>query len=121
MRTKDIAIGIGWLVFTAFTLVVMAKHGVLGFLTLAMRDAWALQMLLDLFLALSLFAGFVVQDAKARGLRAWPWVIAMMTMGSVGALPYLVYRRWAVQGRGTGPTSYQPTSPVPARSAAIDA
>jgi hypothetical protein len=93
MKPKDAAVLVLWLAFTAYTVVVMARHGPIGFLVLAWRDPWAMQMLLDLGIALSLFAGFVIGDARARGLRAWPWLLAMATCGSVGALPYLLYRR----------------------------
>ncbi len=95
MKAKDVALILVWLVFTAYTVVVMVGHGTIGFIHLAWREPWGMQMLLDLLIALSLFGGFVVKDAGERGLRAWPWLIAMMTLGSVGALPYLVYRRVA--------------------------
>lgn len=94
-RMKNIVIVVVWLAFTAFSLVVALQHGFFGFLTLSAREPWALQMLLDLFIALSLFAGFVIKDAKEKGLRAWPWLLAMLVLGSIGALPYLLYRRRA--------------------------
>ena len=50
-------------------------------------------MLLDLAIALALFGGFVIKDAREKNLRAWPWLIAMLVLGSIGALPYLLYRR----------------------------
>jgi hypothetical protein len=34
----------------------------------------------------------VARDARARGLKAWPWFIAMATLGSIGLLGYFVYR-----------------------------
>lgn len=90
---KDAALGIVWIAFVAYSLVVIAGHGYTGFLVLAWREPWGMQMLLDLAIALSLFAGFLVTDAKTRGLRAWPWLLAMATLGSIGAVPYLWYRR----------------------------
>lgn len=90
---KPILIAVVWVVFTAFSLPIALEHGFFGFLTLSAREPWALQMLLDLLIALSLFAGFVIKDAKEKGLRAWPWLIAMFLLGSIGALPYLLYRR----------------------------
>jgi hypothetical protein len=89
---KPIVVAVVWIVFTAFSLPIALEHGFFGFLTLSAREPWALQMLLDLFIALSLFAGFVIKDAKEKGLRAWPWLIAMLVLGSIGALPYLLYR-----------------------------
>jgi hypothetical protein len=90
---KTALIVVVWLAFTAFSIVVTVRNGYFGFIELAMREEWGLQVLLDLVIALSLFAGFVVSDAKRRGLRAWPWLVAIVTLGSIGALPYLLYRR----------------------------
>jgi hypothetical protein len=78
--------------FTSYTLFVMAGHGYDGFLTLAGREPWALQLLLDLLLMLGLFSAWLVPDAKEHGLPAWPYVILSMTMGSMGALIYLLHR-----------------------------
>lgn len=93
---KNTLLVLVWLAFTAYSAVIAWQHGIFGFVALAGREPWGLQMLLDLFLALSLFAGFVIKDAKERGLRAWPWILAMFALGSIGALPYLVHRRGAV-------------------------
>lgn len=95
------------IVFTAYTLSVMAGHGVLGFVSLAGREPWALQVLLDLLVMLALFSTWVARDARKRGLTAWPWILASMTMGSVGALAYLAYRevRSRPATQGPGPTT----------------
>lgn len=92
-RMKTIFLVVVWVAFTAFSCVVAWQHGFFGFLTLSAREPWALQMLLDLGIALALFGGFVIKDAREKNLRAWPWLIAMLVLGSIGALPYLLYRR----------------------------
>lgn len=79
-------------VFGAFTLWVIAGHGLLGFLTLAGREPWALQLLLDLLIACSVALGWIVRDARRRGLAAWPFVLLTFTCGSIGLLAYLVRR-----------------------------
>jgi len=79
-------------VFGAFTLWVMAGHGVLGFLALAGRDWWGLQMLLDLMIALLFALRWVVRDARARGITAWPYAVAALVLGSPGLLIYAVRR-----------------------------
>ncbi|HWM87201.1 MAG TPA: hypothetical protein VNO33_15225 [Kofleriaceae bacterium] len=78
--------------FTVYTLAVGAGHGYLGFLTLAWREPWAMQMLLDLLIALVLFLTWVVRDARSRGLPFWPFAAATLLLGSVGALSYMVAR-----------------------------
>lgn len=83
--------------FTTYTLFVMAGNGVLGFLSLAANDPWGMQLLLDLGVMLVLFSIWLLRDAKARGLPGWPYVLATMTMGSIGALGYLVHRELAAR------------------------
>ncbi len=90
-------------VFTAYTVSVMIGHGIFGFLTLAWQEPWALQLLLDLLLMLGLFSLWVLRDARARGLPAWPYAILALTMGSMGALAYLVHREIARRRTGSGP------------------
>lgn len=79
-------------VFGAYTLWVIAGHGLLGFLTLAGREPWALQLLIDLLIACSIALGWVIRDARRRGLAAWPYVILTFTCGSLGLLVYLARR-----------------------------
>lgn len=78
--------------FGGFTLWVMAGHGILGFLTLAGEEPWALQLLLDLVLALSFALGWLRADARKRGIVAWPYYLATLTCGSPALLVYLVHR-----------------------------
>jgi hypothetical protein len=81
--------------FAIFTDVLVLEHGYLGFLELAMREPWALQMLLDVGIALGIFAAFAIPDAKERGLPIWPYLVASVFLGSIGALAYLVHREIA--------------------------
>jgi hypothetical protein len=80
-------------VFTGYSSVVVAEHGYTGFLHLAGREPWALQMLIDLTIALSIVSSLLVIDARRRKQAAWPWVVATVLLGSVGPLWYLVFRR----------------------------
>jgi hypothetical protein len=83
------------LVFAAFTIysfIVVAGHGYTGFLVLAAREPWAAQMLVDLTIALGLFLLWAFRDARTRGLPFWPFAIATIFLGSIGALAYLVAR-----------------------------
>jgi hypothetical protein len=92
MNNKILLPLLGFVLFGGYTLWVMSQDGVLGFLPLAGREPWALQMLLDLFIMLGLFAVWLVPDARALGLNPWPYVLLTLTMGSPGALFYLVRR-----------------------------
>jgi hypothetical protein len=79
--------------FTVFSLWVVAGFGYTGFLALAAREPWALQMLLDLVIACSFATGWMFGDASKRGLpRPWPFLVTTIFLGSVGLLSYAIYR-----------------------------
>jgi len=99
------------LAFGTFSAELVRADGYTGFLTVAAREKWALQMLLDVGIACTV-AGFLwlVPDAKKRGIPAWPYLVATLFLGSVGLLAYLVHREvkaaWSsarvVRGAGVG-------------------
>src|SRR5687768_5860847 len=62
--------------FTAYSLWVVAGYGYTGFLSLAAREPWGAQMLIDLVIACSFGLGWMFGDAKRRGITTWPFVIA---------------------------------------------
>jgi hypothetical protein len=81
--------------FGAYSVHVVATHGYFGFLTLAAREPWALQMLLDVFISVGLFTCWMIPDARRRGIAWWPYLVACIGLGSIGALAYLVRRSLA--------------------------
>lgn len=93
-----------FVVFVAYSVTVIATDGPVGFLTLAWRERWAMQMLVDLALALSVAWVWLRRDAAARGLPAWPYQLATVALGSVGVLAYLVHRE-VVARRQVAPTA----------------
>lgn len=82
--------------FGAFSIWVVATQGYFGFLEVAGRERWALQMLLDLVIALSVAVGWMRGDARKRGIAIWPYVVATVLLGSIGVLAYCVRRGVAV-------------------------
>ena len=79
-------------VFTAYTAVIVINHGYTGFLELPEQGGWAAQVFIDLCVALILFVVWMVPDARERGLPSLPYVLAILTTGSIGALAYLLHR-----------------------------
>jgi hypothetical protein len=79
--------------FGSFSLWVVWTEGYFGFLRSAGRDMWSLQMLLDVAISSTFVIGWMVRDAKSRKIASWPYVIATVFLGSLGALAYLVTRR----------------------------
>ena len=80
------------LVFGAYSLYVVAGHGYTGFLTLAWREAWGMQMLLDLVIACAFGVGWMVADARRHAITTWPFIATTVLLGSIGLLAYVVYR-----------------------------
>ena len=79
-------------VFGAFSLWVVVTHGYFGFIEVARREPWALQMLIDLVIALSVAVGWMIGDARMRRIATWPYVVATVALGSIGILAYCVRR-----------------------------
>lgn len=80
------------IVFTAWSLWLVAGESPVGFLTLSWREPWAAQMLTDLAVACFLVSIWMVRDARARGIPAAPYLLATLLLGSIGPLAYLVHR-----------------------------
>lgn len=91
-RAQAVAAAVILAAFSAFSLWVVDGHGYTGFLSLAAREPWALQMLLDLVIALSFAVGWMRADARRRGLAWWPYLAATLLLGSIGVLAYVVRR-----------------------------
>ena len=79
-------------VFGVFSTWVVATEGYFGFLELAGREWWALQMLIDLVIALMFAAGWMIADARKRGITTWPYIVLTVFLGSIGILAYCVRR-----------------------------
>ena len=78
--------------FGAYSLYVMWDFGYLGIWRAGFANAAALQILLDLVITCLLISGWMIGDARARGLKAWPFVGITIAAGSFGPLLYLLYR-----------------------------
>ncbi len=101
LRSKALVAGAILAAFTVYSLWVVAGHGYTGFLTLAMREDWAMQLLLDLVLACSFGVGWMVHDARKHSITTWPFVVTTLFLGSIGLLGYVVWRGLATPRRGT--------------------
>ena len=96
---KLLAVVVVLLPFTAYSLFVIAKQGYFGFVTLAFREPWAMQLLLDLTISLFLVGGWIRRDARSRGISATPYLVALPFVGSIAALGYLVHRAKVANAR----------------------
>jgi apolipoprotein N-acyltransferase len=77
--------------FTVFTAFVVIDEGLLGLIE-THKTGWGQQVFADLVIAITLFLVWMVPDARRHGLPVWPFVLATLLLGSIGALSYLVVR-----------------------------
>ena len=78
--------------FAALTAYAVYHHGYLAFFQFGAMNAIQVQIFTDLVIALSLFLVWMVPDARARGIAPIPYVVLTLTLGSIGALLYLLRR-----------------------------
>jgi hypothetical protein len=100
IRAQAAVAGVVLAAFTAFSLWVIYGYGYTGFLALAGREPWALQLLIDLAISLSFAVGWVRADARRLGIAAWPFVAATPFVGSIAVLAYMVRRAGVTPRRG---------------------
>lgn len=99
LRVKALVAAVILAAFSAYSLWVIAGHGYTGFLSLAGREPWAMQMLLDLVLACSFAIGWMRADARKHAMPSWPFFVATIFLGSVGLLAYVVCRGFVARAR----------------------
>ena len=92
IRVQGLVAAIVLVAFSAFSLWVVAQHGYFGFFTLAGREPWAMQMLIDLVISCSFGIAWMTADARKHGINRWPFVVATILLGSIGILDYVVWR-----------------------------
>jgi hypothetical protein len=85
--------------FTLWSSMIVFEHGYLGFLTVAMREPWAMQVLVDLAISCVLLGSFIVRDARKHGISPLPYLVVMFFLGSIGSLAYFVRRSFLPEPR----------------------
>lgn len=78
--------------FGAYSVWVVAGYGYTGFLSLAGREPWGMQMLLDLVISCSFGVGWMNHDARKHGITTWPYIVVIVFLGSIGLLAYVARR-----------------------------
>lgn len=75
--------------FTVYSLWVLETVGYIGLLKAHMHPA-GIQVFTDLVLMGVLVMVWMWRDAKASGRTVWPYLLMTLTLGSIGALLYLL-------------------------------
>jgi hypothetical protein len=79
-------------IHTAVTVRAMMEVGFVGIFEAALSTWAARQVFSDLGVALVIATGFMLADARKQGITAWPFVLAMLPLGSFAPLAYLLWR-----------------------------
>lgn len=107
MNLRLVSVIAAFVAFSIYSALIVFEHGYTGFIELALTGGWALQVFIDLCIALVLYTIWMFGDAKEGGLPFWPYVIIILTLGSIGALAYPVHR---TMREGIEPTAQHPAS-----------
>jgi hypothetical protein len=96
MTRKEIVLWLVLVDFVALTAYVVAQTSLSAFvptaIEIARQSPWGLQLLVDFGIAIALILAWIVTDARARGVAAWPYVLLTLCLGTIGPLAYLIRR-----------------------------
>ena len=76
--------------FSAFTLWVLARTGLVGFYEQLLGTPAGWQVFADIAIALVLVLAWMWRDAAQTGRRFWPYALITLALGSIGPLLYLL-------------------------------
>lgn len=92
---NQVAITVFYAAFMALSAYATWQVGYFGIWQAGLNNGpggW--QILFDLVVACGLGSAWVVNDARARGIPAWPWLISVPLLGSIPLVTYAVARPW---------------------------
>ncbi|MCO4772882.1 MAG: DUF2834 domain-containing protein [Deltaproteobacteria bacterium] len=95
--------------FLAATGYVLFTYGLVGWLPMVAENPVTMLLTFDLVINLCVAAGWMVWDAKRRGINPWPFLALTATTGAAGPLLYVILRL-----RGEAPTAATPPHVVTA-------
>ena len=96
MKGKMLVTLVALAAVTALDAYAVYLYGYVGFVRQEISNVAAITGSVDMVIALTMVAIWMVQDAKERGVSSVPYLIVLFFLGSVGPLLYLV-RRFAAE------------------------
>ncbi len=92
MSTRLILLAVVIAAFAAITVEALLEVGYFGLVEQQLRSWAGIQVLIDLVIVCVLACIWMTNDARSRGLSAWPFILLTLVAGSFGPLAYLVVR-----------------------------
>lgn len=80
------------LLFVPFSLWVVWQLGYLGIWQGGFANLGSTQITLDLVVACTLLVTAIAADCRRQARPWWPWALAVLALGSIGALGYGLWR-----------------------------
>jgi Terpene cyclase DEP1 len=92
MSTRLILLSVVIAGFAALSAEALMEAGYFGLVEQQLRSWAGIQVLVDLVIVSVLACIWMSNDARERGLSAWPFIVITLVGGSFGPLLYLVVR-----------------------------
>jgi hypothetical protein len=80
--------------FSGLTGLALMDVGYFGIIEPHFKSWGAAQVFVDLVILAVLSCLWMIRDARARGVSAWPFIAITLVLGSFGPLFYLAAREW---------------------------
>jgi hypothetical protein len=103
MSIRLLALVVVTVAFAALTAIALLDVGYLGIIEPHFQSYGAAQVFFDLVIVAVLACFWMVQDARARGAGAWPYVLLTLAAGAFGPLLYLIVRELRESRSATEP------------------
>ena len=102
MNPRQVGLSMVLVGFAALNGYCFYTFGTAGFLHAALANAATVAVFLDLLIALTMVAVWMVRDAAQRGAAVLPFLLLTLFLGSMGPLLYLLRRfRDGAENRST--------------------
>ncbi|MDM7860349.1 DUF2834 domain-containing protein [Alteromonas sp. ASW11-36] len=95
MNVRLILLLVTLALFGAYSGWLLLDVGYIAIWQAGFANPSSLQILIDLVIACLIITSWMIGDAKARGITVWPWIVAVLTTGTLAILVYLVVRELA--------------------------
>lgn len=94
MNLRTILLIVLFTAFAGYSSWLLMDVGYFAIWAAGFENPSALQILMDLVIACLVISGWMIGDAKNRGVTVWPWLISVAATGTLAILVYLIAREF---------------------------